>query len=217
MSPSPLSCVTSVHSALGINTCPMCGSMHSGTLDHVLPKTLHPAFAVFGLNLVPACKCNTLRSTALTGPNAGERILHPYFHDVLGERILAARFDDLGPVPRVSLQLLLDAVHPNYAGVLFHVKNVVERTQIMDYLRKLWNILISRPSRLNTDLRHNPATREALGETLRRELDRLDEFHDSRNNWNSIFLAGLLDDDVLDWLFARFNSPGRTPDSSLVP
>jgi len=36
---------------------------------------------------VPACKCNSKRSTLLIGPNPGERILHPYYDDVLGERL----------------------------------------------------------------------------------------------------------------------------------
>jgi len=50
-------------------------------------KTDFPAFAIFGRNLVPACKCNSKRSTLLIGPNPGERILHPYYDDVLGERL----------------------------------------------------------------------------------------------------------------------------------
>jgi hypothetical protein len=200
----------------GVSTCPMCGSMHSGTLDHVLDKDGYPAFAIFGLNLVPACKCNSLRGTALIGPNPGERILHPYFDDVLAERILAARFEDLGLIPRVSLRVLLDPADPRYAGVRFHVRNVVERTQITDYLRRQWTMLIKRPSRLTTDLRHDPSTLDALKEILARELERLDDVHDGKNNWNSIFMAGLLDDEVVDWLYDKFSRPDRVPNSPLV-
>src|SRR5262249_22022126 len=146
----------------GVAVCPMCGSMGSGTLDHVLPKTTHASFAVFGLNLVPACKCNSLRGADLTGNNAGERILHPYFDDILGQRLLAGRFEDLGPAPRISLRLLLAAGHPQYAAVDFHVDNVVKRTQIKDYLHRSWCRLVGGPGRTTVELRHDPPTRAAL-------------------------------------------------------
>ena len=56
-----------------VKTCPMCGSFKGGTLDHLMPQADFAAFAVFGLNLIPACDCNTMRSKTLTGPHPGER------------------------------------------------------------------------------------------------------------------------------------------------
>lgn len=198
------------------NCCPMCGSFHSGTLDHLLPKTDFPAFAIFGCNLVPACKCNSKRSTLLTGPNPGERILHPYYDDILGERLFVARFEDPGKVPRITLRPLLDAVDPNYTAVRFHMANIVERTSIMRYLKASWMGMLRRPSLAAAELRNAPATRQDLDDILTLELDRQDDTHGSRNNWRSVFIAGLLDDPVLDWLIAAFQQPNYQPDGPLL-
>lgn len=214
--PLNIAYIDEIRERSGASTCPMCGSTGCGTLDHVLPKASHPAFAIFGLNLVPACDCNLRRGTALLGPNPGERILHPYFDDILSQRLLAAHITDLGPVPSISLRLLLPPAHPQHAAVSFHVKRVVERTHIKGHLRRLWTKLIKRPGNLTTNLRVDPLTRADLAQILSDELDRLDEFHDSLNNWNSIFLTGILADYVLDWLFERFSRPGRTANDPLV-
>lgn len=199
-----------------VSTCPMCGSLHSGTLDHLLPKKTFPEFAIFGLNLVPACKCNGLRSTSLIGPNPGERILHPYFDDVLLERLVTVRFTELGPVPIPSLRLLLDADDPHLGSVRFHIENVMARTGVLQFMTKTWAKLIRRPGQLTTDLNENPASRDDLEKILQKELKRLDEFHESKNNWLSMFVFGLLDPDVLDWLYAQFSRPGRQEDGPLL-
>lgn len=208
--------IDQIRSQSGVKTCPMCGSMYSGTLDHVLPKTSFASFAIFGPNLVPACQCNTLRSTTLIGPNPGERILHPYFDDILRERLLAAQFEDLGRVPRVSVQLLLKPTHPSHAGAQFHLQNVVGRTQVADWVRNLWSKLVLKPGNVIRDLRQNPDSREQLVQILEQELETLDDLHESKNNWHSIFLAGLLRDDAVDWLYDRLSDPGRLANSELV-
>ena len=130
----------------------------SGTLDHLLPKTDFPAFAIFGKNLVPACKCNSKRSTLLTGANPGERILHPYFDDILGQRLFVARFDEPGPVPRITLRPLLDAHDPNFTAVRFHITNIVERTSIIRYLKTSWIGMLRRPGLAAAELRQGPTT-----------------------------------------------------------
>jgi hypothetical protein len=200
----------------GVNTCPMCGSLHSGTLDHVMPKALHPAFALLGLNLVPACKCNNERSSAISGPKAGERVLHPYFDDVLKERILAAHFDDLGAIPRTSVRMVLALNHPDHAAVQFHFDNVVQKTGILTYLEKCWSKLIVRPWVIAVALRHNPTSREELVNIIEEERERNDDYRDSKNNWDSIFLSGLLDADVIDWIFATMSRPGRSANCPLL-
>ena len=105
--PADLAHITKMRESTEHLVCPMCGSMHSGTLDHYLPKNGYPIFSVFSKNLVPACKCNSKRSETLLGANPGERVLHPYFDDCLGERLVRARFEDLGEVPRVSVVLMI--------------------------------------------------------------------------------------------------------------
>jgi hypothetical protein len=198
------------------NCCPMCGSFHSGTLDHLLPKTDFPAFAIFGRNLVPACKCNSKRSTLLTGPNPGERILHPYYDDILGQRLFVARFEEPGKVPRITLRPLLDLQEPSFTAVRFHMANIVERTSIMRYLKTSWMGMLRRPSLAAAELRNAPVTRLDLEDILALELDRQDDTHGSRNNWRSVFIGGLLDNAILDWLIAAFQHPNYKSDGPLI-
>ena len=213
--PSAISHIGEIRRRSGIRTCPMCGALRAGTLDHLLPKEDFPEFAIFGPNLVPGCSCNTLRGRTLTGgPN--ERILHPYYDDVMSERLLAARIEDLGPIPRISLRTLLDSGHTDYASVAFHIDQLIKRTLIVDYLGAAWIKLVQRPKSLTTDFRRDPPDRGTLVDILEAELDRTDDHHESLNNWDFIFLAGLLDNPVIDWLFERFSRPGRTPGSALI-
>jgi len=214
--PADIAYIDQIREESDVDCCPMCGSFHSGTLDHLLPKTHYAVFAIFSCNLVPACKCNSKRTALLVGPNPGERILHPYFDDILRERLFVARFDDLGPVPRITLRLLLDAHDPDIAAVRFHMANVVERTSILRHIRSSWTNLLRRPSLTAAELRNAPASRQELLDILSYELDRQDDTHRSKNNWLSVFLSGLLDEHVLDWLFAAFQRPGWQVDGPLV-
>jgi len=61
--------------------CPLCAQRDVGTLDHYLPKTAFPEFAILPMNLVPCCfDCNHAKRwhtpTALS-----EQMFHPYFDD----------------------------------------------------------------------------------------------------------------------------------------
>lgn len=214
--PLNIAYIDEIRERSGAATCPMCGSFGCGTLDHVLPKEDYPAFAIFGLNLVPACNCNQQRGRALLGPNPGERILHPYFDDILGQRLLKAHFANLGLVPSISTTLLIPQAHPQYTAADFHLRKVVQRTHIDRNHRRLWNMLIRKPGSLIPHLRTDPSTRADLIKILKDELSHKDEFHESLNNWTSIFLMGILNDDVVDWLFHRFSQPGRNPNDALI-
>lgn len=215
---SPPKCLTHIKRLRERNDahcCPMCGSFHTSTLDHLLPKSDYPVFAIFGHNLVPACSCNSRRSNKLTGA-AGERILHPYFDDVLRERLFIARFEDLGLAPQITLQPLLPPTHSQALAVQFHITNVVESAQILKYLSHSWANLLKRPWLAAAELRNAPTSRDNLKNIIAAELERMDSTYQSQNNWASVFLAGLLDDDVLDWIFAAFQRPGWVADGPLV-
>jgi hypothetical protein len=196
--------------------CPMCGSMHSGTLDHVLPKEDYSEFAIFSLNLVPACDCNIKRGRTTTGRVPGARVLHPYFDECLSERLISAHFEDLGPVPRVSLRILVDNTHQHYQAISFHVAEIVGNTGVLEYLSDSWTSLCEMPEQVVRALGEIPATLEDLQAALGRELEMLDGHHKGRNNWNSVFVHGLMDNEVLNWLFARLTAPGREPRDPLL-
>ena len=208
--------IDALRDGASVKTCPMCGSRYGGTLDHVMPKAGYPCFAIFGLNLVPACQCNSKRTNQLVGAAPGARILHPYFDGILGERLLAARFEDLGPVPRVTIRVVLDPAHPAYPAAQFHLENVVARTRATDCVAGEWTKLVLKPGNAIRVLRDTPATRADLVALLEEERQIVDEALGSRNSWESIFISGLLDDDVVDWLFAAFHRPGRAPNGPLV-
>ncbi|WP_126242640.1 hypothetical protein [Burkholderia gladioli] len=196
--------------------CPMCGSMHRGTLDHLLPKQYYAAFSVFSLNLIPACKCNSKRGSNVRGPAAGERVLHPYFDECLATRLVVAQFEDLGWVPRVSLRILMDEAHPDYSAVEFHVREIVLNSAILKYLLDKWVHLCRLPETVVRALGAIPASADALRQLLEHDLELTDKFHNGRNNWNSVFVAGLLEPTVLAWLFGRLAAPGRGAEDPLL-
>ncbi|WP_124597704.1 hypothetical protein [Burkholderia sp. Bp8963] len=214
--PAVLDYITTLRLDAEQRVCPMCGSMHRGTLDHLLPKENYAAFSIFSQNLIPACKCNVRRGQTVIGAGQGERILHPYFDDCLAERLIAARFEDLAMVPRISLRILLEREHPRYSAVAFHVEKIVSTSAILEYVKDKWVQLCQKPKLAVRALGAVPASVERLREILTEELSLTDESHGGQNNWNSVFVAGLLDTDVSLWLFERLNAPERLQDGPLV-
>ncbi len=213
--PADLTHITEMRESTKHLVCPMCGSMHSGTLDHYLPQKQFPIFSVFSKNLVPACNCNNKRKATLLGDKSGERVLHPYFDECLSERLLSARFEDLGEVPRVSIVLMVPNAHPQHSAISFHVRSIVLRSAIVKYLADRWSWLFRKPSRVVRAFANNIATQDEVEAVLVAERDALDDLHGGKNNWNSIFVSGLLDPTVLPWLAERFSVPGRVPDNPL--
>lgn len=198
--------------------CPMCGSMHAGTIDHIFPQVDYPEFAVFSKNLVPACKCNSKRQNTLIGTATGERILHPYYDACLSKRLISVRIIDFVPIPVISLRLEIAQNDPDYAAIAFHVEMIVKRTAICGYLEKRWASMCRKPSLVIRDLgKRNPSTEDELKLILEKELDLLDELHGGKNNWNSVFIAGLLDGGTLTSFFQHLTRPGRLVDEPLFP
>lgn len=217
---SPPNClphIAEIRKAWRSRTCPMCGSPLGGTLDHVLPKAAFPCFAIFAKNLVPACDCNSHRINEVVGPN-GARILHPYFDDILRERLISARFDDVGAVPRVGIRFVIDPAHALYTSVVFHFDKVVSRTAIVEWIGEEWGKFVLEPGGHIADLRRsNPSTRDELVASIEVERGIRDRSLRSLNNWQSVFVNGLLDDHVIDWIFAALTAPGRVVGGPLMP
>lgn len=214
--PKCLDFITTMRAESEARECPMCGSLHSGTLDHYLSKNTYPEYAVFSKNLVPACKCNSKRGEKLRGANAKQRILHPYFDSCLADRLVRAQFDDHGEVPRVSLVLTVPPLHPQFSAIWFHVTEVVEKSAVRDYLRRRWIKLIEKPSRVVRAFRKNFAAAADVRTALELELLELDDLHDGKNNWNSMFVAGLLEPTTLAWLSGRLTDGSRKANAKLV-
>ena len=214
--PSALAHISDLRLDAEQRVCPMCGSMHRGTLEHLLPKEDYAVFSIFSQNLVPACKCNIRRGRTLVGDGEGERILHPYFDDCLADRLLAARFDDLAMLPHITLRILVGPEHPQHSAIAFHIREVVSTSAILKYIKDKWVHLCQKPKRVVRALGALPANVGHLREILEEELQLMDETHGGKNNWDSVFVAGLLDIDVSLWLFERLTEPTRLPNGPLV-
>ena len=75
--------------------------------------------------------------------------------------------------------------------------------------------MFRKPSLVVRAFAENIATQAEVQAQLEEERAALDDLHKGKNNWNSIFVSGLLDPVVVAWLAARFAAPGRVPDSPL--
>lgn len=61
--------------------CPFCGIFRVSTLDHYLPKTEYPTYALSPFNLVASCSnCNT-KKNSLIFASREEELIHPYYDD----------------------------------------------------------------------------------------------------------------------------------------
>jgi len=71
--------------------CPLCDQGRVATLDHYLPQTVFPEFAILPVNLIPACAdCNRTKAAAYEEAGAG-LFLHAYLDAVpTEERFLFA-------------------------------------------------------------------------------------------------------------------------------
>lgn len=77
--------------------CPFCGCRPTKTLDHYLPKSKFPTFAVDPQNLVPCCRdCNSAKLTSV--PIEAEEAVHPYYDNIDDERWLYARVEQVKEV-----------------------------------------------------------------------------------------------------------------------
>lgn len=78
--------------------CPLCGIGTVNTLDHYLPKTHFPVFAVTPNNLVPACTWCQGAKDEYYPTSKGTQLIHPYFDDFDDEVWLAAVVVEGAPV-----------------------------------------------------------------------------------------------------------------------
>lgn len=188
--------------------CPMCGSFHSSTLDHLLPKEDYPEWSVFSRNLVPACQCNSKRGRILKGNAAqNERVLHPYYDEVLSQRNVSCRILTNDNYRLITIDIICIAPNgPNFNAIKYHINKVVKRAGIVKWLEKQWPKIRHEPSCILQTLDGTLNNLAELRALLEKLLYRLDTRHGTPNNWDSIFVHGILNSPgVIDWLFNHHN------------
>ena len=95
--------------------CPFCGHRNISTVDHILPKTHYPIFAVTPVNLVGCCAdCNKVKLDAIP-TDAFNNILHPYFDEVTDKQWLVANVIERAP-----------------AALIFYVVEVAEWDDVLN-------------------------------------------------------------------------------------
>ena len=78
--------------------CPLCGQREVKTLDHYLPKSKFPLYAVTPYNLIPACSdCNKDKFNDVPISRENETI-HPYYDDFTDEVWIKAKIIEEDPV-----------------------------------------------------------------------------------------------------------------------
>lgn len=188
------------------NVCPMCGSLKTGTLDHLFPRDNYPCFAIFSNNLVPACDCNNKRKTNLM--TANKRILHPYYDQFLTQRLLSCKITPDPIFPRAKIEI--DYVLPNHAeidSIKFHTEKVVLPSGIINWLEGEWDTTTQIPSaKIQTLPLGNISTIADFSLSLNDALARYDTSYGTPNNWFSIFIHGVLHSNgVMPFLHAKHN------------
>lgn len=170
----------------GLNSCPVCGSPATGSLDHYLPRSAYPEFSIMRANLVPACgACNSGMKGSLVKGDDPQRFIHPYFDVWATQEIWyveicppyeAATFK---PLPAPQLQT------PHKQIVEFHLKNVLGK-QFYHSMANEWSSL---PGQLK--LKDPKLTIASIKELLEIEL-RCVKHSDGENCWKAALIRGIL-------------------------
>lgn len=176
-----------IKSAAPHDKCPLCSVRKVDTLDHYLPKSKYPVFAVTPINLIPACTpCNKGKHIDYPKSNI-DQTLHPYYDNVENESWIKANVLQTNPIsfeyyvdcPNAWSQILKDRSinHFNSFNLneLFSSHASEELRGAKRHLIKLYND--------NPNLLH----------------DHLAEAYDSRlelglNSWQAVMYNALLND-----------------------
>lgn len=189
------------------DVCPMCGSPGTGTLDHYLPQSNYPEWIIYSKNLIPACDCNSKRSTTVKGNTPHKKVIHPYFDKGLHKRIVYSEFSGNLEEPTIKIvPLPNNMLHPD--TIQFHIDVVINRSRVFSWMRKHWQKMKKNPRSIITLIPRNNPTISMI--QLERYLNEMredeDECYGTPNNWSSMFIHGIISsDDAKQWLLNRHN------------
>ena len=188
------------------NVCPMCGSLKTGTLDHLFPKDDYPWFSVYSKNLVPACDCNSKRGTNLK--NGNQRVLHPYYDQFLTDRLLSCNIIENTNYPNAKITIAyVDPTHQEAENIKFHTEKIVLPSGIIGWLEGEWDTSTLSPFlKIQTLPQENIATLHEFNLYLNDAMTRYDRAYGTPNNWFSIFIHGIISSaGCAAWLHTKHN------------
>lgn len=189
--------IRKMRESMSPDVCPMCGSFGTSQLDHVAPKEEYPEYAFFSWNLVPACDCNTKKGTRYRGDGIGERVLHPYYDDILRDRLAYLRF--YGDVDAPDIEVRVVDRYSNHPAVKYHVDTIIKKTRIKTWAFRQWANLQRAPGNLISGLRYSSGnlTADVLERFMHDELSAADENYQTPNNWTSMLMYGIVSNPTL--------------------
>lgn len=190
------------------NLCPMCGSSSIGTIDHYLPQSIYPLYSIYLYNLVPACSCNSLRNTTIIG-NINERILHPYFDNVLLSRRLLTSSLILNPDESLDIKIEVyeNGLTPiEIDMVKFHLDNVVLKTNILDSIADFWGNIKDQPDSIMYNRPTAPIDKLTYYKNVKEHFKRFFINKNLHNSWMSILLHGIIKNKrIISFLTNKYN------------
>lgn len=161
--------------------CPLCNDREASTLDHYLPKSKYPTFAVTPVNLVPCCyKCNNLKKSDVVS-SAEKQFLHPYFDDVEHEHWLFAKVIQTRPA---TITFFVNPSHSIDATLRKRLEYHVQMLKLQGYFTtKSQRRLTGIRKRLKKLLKNGGA--QEVKKHLKEEADSY--FSVSKNHWETAF------------------------------
>lgn len=190
------------------DVCPMCGSFKSDTIEHYLPKENYPEFSVFSKNLIPSCQCNSKRGLTTKGrSDIEERIIHPYYDDQIRTRMVGCYIENIEDSLEFNIKLVNLCDDESFKNnVAFHIEHLIEKNGILLWLASQIDRLIENPRTIILSIPKKIMDYDKIYEFSKDILELYDEKYDTPNNWNSIFIYGLINSPgVIDWIVERHN------------
>lgn len=174
--------------------CPVCGEPgRPRTLDHCLPKTTYPEFAINLLNLVPACDWCQGEKLADYKNAAGSRsFIHPYFDDV-NRPLYTIILEQPYLTPVISLEVRKDLPLELQVLVASHLEGIDFWERFKEYFESSYQSIIRIASLARTG--GQVTVTKAIQSAYLLAADK------GINCWDAVLYRSILDDDdVLDFL-----------------
>lgn len=202
-SPAEGSCQGAMLQALrrhDLTLCPACGEPgRPNTLDHYLPKGRYPHFCVTPLNLFPMCDACQAEKLEKTGDANGERFfLHPYFDVFVAQQVIAITIQPPFDAPTFDLLPVAGLTPEEARLVASHVRELAITQRYAHFFRGQHRRLLRLVERMR-------ASGQDVAETI--ETFRLNYEHPTRNAWEYVFYAAVLENPD----FVQYLREGQLP------
>jgi 5-methylcytosine-specific restriction endonuclease McrA len=169
-----------------LSSCPMCGSLTTGALDHHLPREEFQEFSILRVNLVPACNhCNSSAKGKTYKGDEPERFIHPYYDAWAGEPLWQVLIKPPYEAATFSAAPLSGLGEVRARVVKFHLENVLSK-QFIRSMTTLWSTY-SRSLLVGLKAYDIAAVTGAI--TIDRDRAIVTG---GCNSWNSAFFRGIL-------------------------